>query len=413
MLAMVTCGSLLLFIVAFNGAVTLISAVLEASAQPGLLIENKPDTWYSFKVSNPVVLQLGPQDYRMWAYGREAGYQGSPAVSFGRTGYFTSKDGVQWTPVKGPSAYGSVMSGNSSCGLECFDSGDIGVTDVIASPREGVFYQWYMGMRHTPNNDTPAFGAIPATRGGVAVSYDGMNWVTCRGPKSYGGWLEATPGIDGFMFMMTLHRLGPSSTVEWKENANTVWRSGKQTTDVSSGASQQPTGSPPVPDCSKLIRESQSASTCSHGSTPCLHVAADRYHTFYNSIAPVNGSTTNTVPFNQLHIQLFGAVGANIFEFNKTGPVQSLAPNVTHPLAMDSLSTGSARVLALPRGGYLLFYEAMNATSIRYSIGLARSQDGIKWVKDTSCTGLPGGPVLRPGDSDSSWDWYTLLPKRT
>lgn len=277
-----------------------------------------------------------------------------------------------------------------------------------------------MGIRAQPNSDQPAFGVVPATRGGVAVSYDGVNWVTCRGPKSYGSWVEATPGVDGFVFLMTLQRTSPAR--HWGPRNNNImstsvaapsWLHRGPGCERSNypGCNSAP-DTPPVPDCAGLVKEAQRSSwqPCRRGQLPCLDISGDKYHMFYNSIPPINGSTTNPVPFYNLHAQLFGATGRNIFEFDKTGAVSSLAPALNDPLATDSFSTGSARVVALPKDGYLLFYEAVNATSQRYSIGLARSRDGITWQKDTACTGSPGGPVLQPGNDDTSWDYYVGTP---
>ena len=47
-----------------------------------------------------MVLKFGPDDYRMWAYGREVNF-GSDYSVFGRSGYFTSADGIRWKAVQG------------------------------------------------------------------------------------------------------------------------------------------------------------------------------------------------------------------------------------------------------------------------------------------------------------------------
>lgn len=293
------------------------------------------------------------------------------------------------------------------------------MTDVLPSPSEGVFYMWYMGTRQTPNNDVPAFGVIPATRGGVAVSYDGVHFVSCKGPKAYGSFLEATPGTDGCMFLMTVqpHSVdrfgGPAMALSTASTR--AWPKFAATSHCQAGVNAGTAGCrAPVPDCGKLMRNAQHTNRqpCPDGQgKPCKGRGPSNknFHMFYNSAGPVNGSTTKPVPPGELVLQLFGATGRNIFNFQKTGHVASLAPS-PDPLAPDSASTGSARVLVLPKhSGYLLFYEGVNKTSRRYSILMARSLDGTNWAKDTSCTGVPGGPVLLPGQDDA-WDYYVGTP---
>lgn len=56
----------------------------------------------AMQASMPVVLKVSAQDYRMWAYGRELNFSMQYNQStFGRSGYFTSADGLHWKPVSG------------------------------------------------------------------------------------------------------------------------------------------------------------------------------------------------------------------------------------------------------------------------------------------------------------------------
>lgn len=94
------------------------------------------------QLSHPVVLKFGPEDYRMWAYGFEFGFPGDGAP-FGRTGYFTSKDGINWVPFQGPGTKGSVL--DPLRGTDVWDSGAVGVSDVLFL--NGTFFQLYSGTR--------------------------------------------------------------------------------------------------------------------------------------------------------------------------------------------------------------------------------------------------------------------------
>ena len=53
------------------------------------------------QASMPVVLRVSAQDYRMWTYGRETNFSQYKETIFGRSGYFTSMDGLHWNSVSG------------------------------------------------------------------------------------------------------------------------------------------------------------------------------------------------------------------------------------------------------------------------------------------------------------------------
>lgn len=53
------------------------------------------------QASMPVVFRVSAQDYRMWAYGRELTFSPQYSSVYGRSGYFTSTDGVHWKSVAG------------------------------------------------------------------------------------------------------------------------------------------------------------------------------------------------------------------------------------------------------------------------------------------------------------------------
>lgn len=58
--------------------------------------------YVELQASMPVVFRVSAQDYRMWAYGRELNFSSQYTnSSFGRSGYFTSVDGVHWRSMPG------------------------------------------------------------------------------------------------------------------------------------------------------------------------------------------------------------------------------------------------------------------------------------------------------------------------
>lgn len=54
-------------------------------------------------------------------------------------------------------------------------------------------------------------------------------------------------------------------------------------------------------------------------------------------------------------------------------------------------------------GHYVMFYEGTNF-NFEYSIGLAVSEDGLVWEKDTRAGPEPGGPILKARIGENYWD---------
>lgn len=46
-----------------------------------------------------------------------------------------------------------------------------------------------------------------------------------------------------------------------------------------------------------------------------------------------------------------------------------------------------------------MFYEAVDRNQV-HAIGLAWSDDGLRWEKDRQCGPDPGGPILRPRSNE-------------
>lgn len=299
-----------------------------------------------------MVLKLGRADYRMWAYGREVGFDSHYSnSSFGRSGYFTSTDGKKWTPrlgkkgsqrldfcpgggrsgtdciLAGQGVLGSVLDPRN--GTTYFDAGALGITDVKLV--HGFFYAWYMGL-----SDAKLVNST-AVRAGIAVSEDGLQWHRCDGPQSSLGFA----------------RLGP-------------WVFGPHISEFSP--------SPLSPQSSNV----------------CLPVSGN-FSLLYHAPAPGN----------VLRLQEMTAHANNLLDFHKTGPLQGVAPSADES-SFDYHAAADGRVIKVGTE-YLYFYEGLDI-NFNFSLGLARSTDGVTFAKDTSCTGEPGGPIFSASTDPEAFD---------
>lgn len=195
-------------------------------------------------------------------------------------------------------------------------------------------------------------------RAGVAVSNDGIHWSRCNGSaQAQGALLDVTPGVDNLIFGPHIFDFSSASAIS------------------DSAAEKLPpaNASLPVPNCSRLIP------------------IQGNFTMLYHSLA-----VTPRILFQQLT-----AKSIDLLHFNKTGPLDGVPPS-TDNSSFDSVGAADGRIIKTP-SGYLYFYEATDA-NFSYAIGLARSADGVHFVKDMSCTGVPGGPVLTPSTNASAFD---------
>lgn len=143
-----------------------------------LHLPTEPDAWDATAVSCPRVLRLGPRDFRMWYYGRDAAFDRDIRLPSGRIGLARSRDGIHWRRVRGPATRGAVMDPSDDPAR--FDSGHVGVGDV---QRDGAgFEMWYFGG----DRNLAQLGEL-RTRGfplriGRAQSSDGLHWQRIDGP---------------------------------------------------------------------------------------------------------------------------------------------------------------------------------------------------------------------------------------
>jgi len=136
------------------------------------------NAWDNLSVSCPRVLLLGPHDFRMWYYGRDAAFDRDIRLPSGRIGLARSRDGIHWKRVRGPATRGAVMDPSDDPAR--FDSGHVGVGDV--QPDGAGFEMWYFGG----DRNLAQLGEL-RTRGfplriGRAQSRDGLHWTRIDGP---------------------------------------------------------------------------------------------------------------------------------------------------------------------------------------------------------------------------------------
>lgn len=153
---------------------------LRRSRGDGLVLPLATDSraWDSQTVSCPRVLRLGPHDYRMWYYGRDASFDPEIRLPSGRVGLARSRDGIHWTRVRGPATRGAVFDPSNDPSR--FDSTHVGVGDV---QRAGAgFEMWYFGG----DDATMELGGMRMRgfplRIGRATSRDGVHWARDSGP---------------------------------------------------------------------------------------------------------------------------------------------------------------------------------------------------------------------------------------
>ena len=256
------------------------------------------------------------------------------------------------TQHAGNGVLGSVLDPRR--GTHYFDGGALGFTDVKYA--NGTFYAWYQAqpdatLANTTHNST--FNL----RAGVAVSHDGVHWSHCDGSaQAEGALLDITPGIDNIIFGPHIFDFSNASAMN---NAT--------------GSFPPANISLPAPNCSQLA------------------LIQGNFTMLYHSL-----EFTGRTFFLQLT-----AKSTDLLHFNKTGPLVGISPS-TDSTSFDFVGAADGRIVQTP-SGYLYFYEA-TSVNFSYAIGLARSVDGVRFVKDTSCTGAPGGPVFRPSTNASAFD---------
>lgn len=161
------------------------------NGQPGLIFGPGPEGWWdSERVSSPQVMREADGTWKLWYYGRDAGFDRSINLPSGRCGMAVSEDGVNWSRVRGPLTMGAVLEPSPSQ-VGSFDNGHVGVSDVYKE--NGFYWMWFFGGSQTVEEFKTPSGVVLA-KGlhmvpGCALSRDGLNWVKLKG-RYAGAFLE-------------------------------------------------------------------------------------------------------------------------------------------------------------------------------------------------------------------------------
>lgn len=183
-------------------------------------------------------------------------------------------------------------------------------------------------------------------RAGVAVSPDGIHWTRCQGPaENFGAFFVGSPPLD-------LYPITPHIFLE-RYNASAL--------------------NPPPP--TGLPQGTPTTLNCSQIQSSAQNQPIQDLRVFYHSVLlPPGGGYPEIVEL--------GASGGSFFSFNKTGRVPGIEKGPAG--AFDSIGVALARVIKLPDGEFLMFYDGGGAGEVD-SIGLAHSSDGKNWTKVGIC----------------------------
>jgi len=279
-------------------------------------------------------------------------------------------------------------------------------TDQVSSPQvlrepDGTWKMWYYGRDATFD---PMIG-LPSGRCGMAVSRDGVTWERIRGPLTMGAVFEPVPPTED---RFDNSHVGISD-IYYDNGLYWMWYfGGDQTVREVSG----PSGSIKFkgiymrPGCAisrdglnwTRLEGPYRGAFLDHGgpndwdamfcSWPRVLKDDDgSYKMYYHTINPAE--FVNSVGM---------AVSEDGFRWEKVGQILGTG----QPGSFDERGPGCRHVLKI-EGQYLMFYECPDA-SYHYCIGLALSDDGIKWRKDEAGE-QPGGPVFCHAPKGSGrWD---------
>ena len=277
-------------------------------------------------------------------------------------------------------------------------------SERVSSPQvlrdsDGLWKMWYYGRDATFDRMIN----LPTGRCGLAISHDGVHWERVKGPLTMGAVFEpssdpnrfdnAHVGVtdirqeNGLYWMWYLG--GDQSTMEMTIGAQTIKAKGIQMRPGCAisrdgihwvrldgpyrGAFLDP-GAPGEFD----------AMFCAW---PRVITADDgSYLMYYHTLDPAKGFLVGL------------ASSPDGLNWEKRGPI--LGPG--EPGSFDERGI-SCRHVIKHDGRYLMFYEGTNNSGY-YCIGLALSDDGIHWTKDSEGE-QPGGPVFCHAPKGSGrWD---------
>jgi hypothetical protein len=127
-------------------------AMADPSAVGRIFAPGDAGSWDDARVSGPCVLREPDGSWRMWYYGRDAGFEPEIPLPTGRCGLARSDDGLHWTRVPGPLASGAVLDPHPDPAR--FDSAHVACCDVAG--RDGLYWMLYMSAVSAPARSSGA-----------------------------------------------------------------------------------------------------------------------------------------------------------------------------------------------------------------------------------------------------------------
>lgn len=274
-----------------------------------------------------------------------------------------------------------------------WDSERVSSPHVLRCP-DGTWKMWYYGRDSSFEREIN----LPTGRCGLARSSDGVQWERVRGPLTMGAVFEPHPDANRF----DSAHVGVSD-VYFSEGLYWMWYFGGDHTVLDTG-NFQAKGIQMLPGCavsrdgSNWVRlegphRGAFLSLGQPGEFDALfcgwpQVLRDddgTWKMYYHTLNPSVGFLVGL------------AVSTDSFQWEKVG--QILEPG--KPGSFDERGIGTRQVLKID-GQYVMFYEGVNRSGY-HSIGVAISDDGIKWQKQEGSSG--GGSVFSHAPKGSGrWD---------
>ncbi len=319
------------------------------------------------------------------------------ASSFGLLGASTSI-GQAW--AAGAATSPSTTLPSSGPGL-VLTPGPAGWWDSerVSCPRvlreaDGVWRMWYYGRDPTFNRAIN----LPSGRSGLATSKDGIHWERVRGPLTMGAVLEPSVPEErfdsGHVGITDVHR-GPDGYVAWylggSRRPGDLGGTPRVGFPIRPGRASSPDGlvwtryEGPFGGALLDVGEPGSFDAFLVGWPQVLREDDGTWKLYYQTLQPSSGFMTCL------------AVSHDGNRWEKIGPV------FRRGATGDFDEGGPATRQVIKQGReYLMFYEATDSAR-HFSVGLARSDDGVNWKRIRGPE--EGGAILAHSPVDSGrWD---------
>jgi hypothetical protein len=330
-------------------------------------------------------------------------------------------------PVLGPSACaagdGDTDTDTDTAIDTIFDSGCVASPVVLPPSKKNNDKKWqmyYYGNPGTWANGTRCF--LPTGYVGLAESDDGIHWDKIPGKEEFGSILAPTGNEDDFDGL----QLGVGDVVRVNvgdENDNDneelhMYYFGASFEAVSFGV-----GSPMPPAQGLRMRIGKAVSTDNGRSWERMGQVLDYdleeglFASWPRLIVPEEDDNNNgdNKPWRMLYHTFNGTRWA-VFEATSNDRGATWARANTGKMVLgpgdsdgwDGSGVGTRAVAHTRDGELVMVYEAVGgqggAFTGTHRMGLARwnnddddNGNGGVWIKDTTITGIPGGPILEPG----------------